>query len=445
MTLKDDFHRTISMDAVAQRASSASPRSEGDRYLEPSEIWTDAQRIAHQRARLGTLLAALVTNPFYVAKYGGRRSVDDWANLPFTSKSELSADQAGHQPFGSNLTYALDRYTRLHQTSGTTGRPLRILDTAESWEWWQRCWEFVYRAAGVTARDRIFFCFSFGPFVGFWSAFSGAERIGALCISGGAQSTAERAASIIATNATVLVCTPTYALRLAETAREQGIDLVYSSLRVSVHAGEPGASIPTTRARIESALGVCAFDHAGATEVGAYGFSCEARDGLHVIEREFVAEIRDSAGNVASEGEGELVLTNLGRLATPAVRYRTGDHVKAARGRCECGRTLLKLQGGIIGRVDDMVVVRGVNVYPSSIEAVVRRFPEVGEFRLEITSERGMSEIKCVVEARADDDALLVAIADAIHRDIGIRCTVTAVAPGILPRSDMKANRVVRR
>jgi len=327
---------------------------------------------------------------------------------------------------------------RLHQTSGTTGRPLRLLDTPESWEWWRECWQPIYRAAGVTARDRIFFAFSFGPFVGFWSAFAGAERLGALCLTGGAMTTTERVAAIVATEATVLMCTPTYALRLGEAAREEGIDLARSALRVSIHAGEPGASIPATRERIEKELGVESFDHTGATEVGAHGFSCSARDGVHINESEFIVEVVDASGEARDEGDGELVLTNLGRWCMPVIRYRTGDRVRAVRGTCSCGRTLVKLAGGIAGRVDDMVTVRGVNVFPSAIEAIVRRFDEVGEYRVELARVREMDELRCIVEAPAD---VAERVGGAIHRELGIRCLVESVVPGTLPRFEMKAKR----
>jgi phenylacetate-CoA ligase len=324
---------------------------------------------------------------------------------------------------------------------------LRILDTAEAWEWWKETWRFIYRAAGVTAADRVFFCFSFGPFVGFWSAFAGAEHLGALCISGGAMSSSERVAAIAGTQATVLISTPTYALRLAEVARDEGVDLSRSALRVSVHAGEPGASIPETRTRIENAFGVIAFDHTGATEIGPTGFSCTARDGVHLIEREFLVEIRDDDGEVAEAGEGELVLTNLGRWSTPSIRYRTGDRVRATRGRCSCGRTLVKLEGGILGRVDDMLTVRGVNVFPSALEGIVRRFDEVVEFRIEAYTERGMDALHCTVEPRAGVDAsgLARAVGEAIHRDIGVRAEVSLAEPGSLPRSELKARRFTRR
>jgi phenylacetate-CoA ligase len=406
--------------------------------LDLFETCTDAERRRVQWERLSSRLSELrEANPFYRAKLPARAS--GLGDLPFTTKTELSEDQAARPPFGTNLTYPIERYVRLHQTSGTTGRPLRILDTADSWEWWRGCWQPIYRAAGVTARDRIFFAFSFGPFVGFWSAFAGAERLGALCLTGGAMTTTERVAAILATEATVLMCTPTYALRLAEAAREEGIDLARSALRVSIHAGEPGASIPATRERIENELGVEAFDHTGATEVGAHGFSCSARDGVHINESDFIVEVLDArTGEAREEGEGELVLTNLGRWGMPVIRYRTGDRVTAVRGTCSCGRTLVKLAGGITGRVDDMVTVRGVNVFPSAIEAILRRFDEVGEYRIALARVREMDELRCTVEAPAD---IAERVADAIHRELGVRCVVEAVTPGTLPRFEMKAKR----
>ena len=413
--------------------------------LPRDETWSDDERIAHQRARLDAMLReVLPTNAFYRGKLGASVSLEEWGSLPFTTKAELSADQAEHPPYGTALTYPLERYVRLHQTSGTTGKPLRILDTAESWRWWSGLWGRVYRAAGVTSADRVYFAFSFGPFVGFWSAFAGAEALGALCISGGAQTSAERLAQLEATEATVLLCTPTYALRLAEIARDEGIDLSRSALRVGIHAGEPGASIPETRERIESALGITAYDHTGATEVGATGFSCAARDGVHLIESEFKAEILDGAGAARDAGEGELVLTNLGRWGSPVIRYRTGDRVRAVRGACACGRTLVKLAGGILGRVDDMITVRGVNVFPSALEAIIRRFAEVDEFRIELYRERGMDALRCTVEPRGGDDGLASRVAEGIHRDVGIRCEVTVAPPGTLPRFEAKARRFVR-
>lgn len=418
------------------------------------QSWTDGERREAQQARLRAMAGdVLAGNTFYREKLGAAgvarpdQLVAAWPGLPFTTKPELSADQAAHGPWGRNLTYPLERYVRMHQTSGTTGRPLRILDTPESWAWWARIWaDFVYGAAGVTPADRVFFAFSFGPFIGFWSAFAGAERLGALCISGAAQTTPERLQSIVASGATVILSTPTYALRLAEAAREEGIDLARSDLRVSIHAGEPGASIPATRERIESGLGVVAVDHTGATEVGPTGFSCEARDGVHLVESEFIAEVLDPVcGEVAEDGEGELVLTNLGRWGWPVIRYRTGDRVKLVRERCACGRTWAKLAGGIVARADDMVIVRGVNVFPSAIEAIVRGLDGVAEYRVEAFQERGMIELRVIVEPQPGvADGIGGRVGDALHRALGVRCAVVLAEPGSLPRFELKAKRFVR-
>ena len=381
------------------------------------------------------LPAVLRGNPFYRARLHDVRGWDDFERLPFTTKSELVADQAGTPPFGTNLTFPLDRYVRLHQTSGSSGQaPLRWLDTAESWAWWRRIWaEHVYEAAGVGARDRIFLAFSFGPFIGFWSAFAGAEQLGALVIPGGAMSTEQRARAIMDLGATVLCCTPTYALRLAEAGTGLGIDLSASPLRVTIHAGEPGASIPATRDAIDRAFGAYAMDHSGMTELGPTGFSCVMRDGLHLIESEFIFEVIDE----------ELIATNLGRWGSPVIRYRTGDRVRLSREPCPCGSPFPKLVGGILGRVDDMVTVRGVNLYPSQVEDIVRRHPQVVEFVLEQRRERQMDEVTLVIEC-ADGVVVSERLEAELRQALGARIGVRQVALGTLPRAELKAKRLIR-
>jgi phenylacetate-CoA ligase len=301
----------------------------------------------------------------------------------------------------------------------------------------------VYAAAGVTSRDRIFFAFSFGPFIGFWSAYSGAQRLGALTIPSGGADTISRLAMMRATRPTVLLCTVTYALHLAEVAAREGISLRELGIGTTIHAGEVGASVPAVRARVESAFGATCHDHAGATEVGAYGYSCEIQQGLHVNEAEFVAEIADPATlQPVAEGErGELILTNLGRAGWPVIRYRTGDLVEAGGRRCACGRTFLFLPGGVIGRIDDLMIVRGVNVYPSAVEAIVREHP-VGEFRIVRVIRSSMEEIDVEVEAAS---AVAQAVADALRQRLGVRINVTAVPDQSLPRYELKARRVVDR
>jgi len=372
------------------------------------------------------------------------RGWDDFERLPLTTKSELLADQDANPPFGTNLTYPLDRYVRLHQTSGSSGaQPLRWLDTAESWDWWLRIWaEHVFPAAGVTATDRLFFAFSFGPFVGFWSAFGGAERLGALAISGGGMTSEQRVRTMAELGATVLLSTPTYALRLADVARGIGLDPAEGKIRITLHAGEPGASIPATRSAIETAYAAQCFDHTGMTEVGPTGHSCSQRDGIHAIEPEFIFEVIDESGHAASEGEGELVATNLGRWGMPLIRYRTGDRVALSREPCSCGSPYVKLVGGIRGRVDDMFTVRGVNLYPSQVEDIVRRHPRVTEFVIERRRVRQMDEVALLVEIGGPDSSTERLEAD-LRQALGVRLECRVVPAGTLPRSDLKATRVM--
>jgi len=380
-----------------------------------------------------------------LAGAGDLRGWDDFFRLPFTRKAELVEDQIAHPPFGSNLTYPLERYVRVHQTSGTTGTPLRWLDTQESWDWWLRCWGFVFRGAGIGPADRVFFPFSFGLFIGFWAGFEGARALGALAIPGGGQDSAQRLAAIEALGVTALCCTPSYALHLAETARERGLDLGRLGVATTVHAGEPGAGIPAVRARIEAAWGARAYDHAGMTEMGAYGFECAAQAGLHVNESEFIVEIVDPVSGAPTR-EGELVLSNLGRLGSPLLRYRTGDRVRAATGPCECGRTFFRLDGGILGRVDDMLVVRGVNVFPSALEGIVRRFPAVDEFQIEVYRRQAMDEVRLLVEVGEGRAAQVApAVQETLRVELGIRIEVVPVPARTLPRYELKARRLVRR
>jgi phenylacetate-CoA ligase len=389
-------------------------------------------------------------NPFVRQKWaraGVRTAEDlnsweDFTRLPFTVKSELVEDQAAHPPFGTNLTYPVERYVRVHQTSGTSGPPIRWLDTPESWDWWIRCWGFVLVGAGLGAKDRVFFPFSFGLFVGFWAGFEGARAIGALAIPGGGQDSVTRLAGIDTLEATALVCTPSYALHLLDVARERGLDPSKLGIRTTVHAGEPGAGNPAVRARLEQGWGARAYDHAGMTEVGAYGYECQAQAGLHVSESEFIAEVIDPATGAPAR-EGELVLTNLGRLGSPAIRYRSGDRVRLAEAPCACGRTSRRLEGGLLGRLDDMLTVRGVNVFPVAIEGIVRRFSAIEEFQVEVYRTGELDELRVLVEA--PDDGVAGAVQQALREDLGLRAQVQVVAPRTLPRHELKARRIVRR
>jgi phenylacetate-CoA ligase len=313
------------------------------------------------------------------------QSLDDLRKLPCVTKSDLVSDQTLRPPYGSNLTYPLSHYSRMHQTSGTTGQPVRWLDTPESWKWFLDCWAQIYRLVGLQPTDRICFPFSFGPFLGFWAAFDGAAALGNLCLSAGGLNSAARLQMILDHQATFVCCTPTYALRLADVAAELGQDLAKSSVRGLIVAGEPGGCLPTTRQKLEAAWGARVFDHWGMTEVGPMASESVGCPGsLYVLETECIAEIIDSQTEapVAMGELGELVITNLGRWGSPLIRFRTGDIVRADPAPSPDGYALLRLAGGILGRSDDMLTIRGNNFYPSALEEWLRQIPNIAEYRM---------------------------------------------------------------
>jgi phenylacetate-CoA ligase len=415
---------------------------------------------ALQGRRLTDLLATIRRrNVFYTRKLQNAGITierlhlpGDLLELPLTTKAELVADQRENPPWGTVLTETLDRYTLYNQTSATTGDPLRWLDTNESWQWMLECWKAVYRAARVDATDRILFTFSFGPFLGFWTAFEAGCQIGAHCIPAGGMSSQARLSLIDSLAPTVLCCTPTYALRLADVAAEtrNGLpDLSKGSVRVLILAGEPGGNIPATRERIQQAWGARVIDHHGLTEVGPVSFECwEGPGSLHLNECEFICEVLEPGSErPVPDGEtGELVLTNLGRVASPVIRYRTGDIVVRRTEPCACGRTLARLEGGILARCDDMINVRGVNVYPAAIEDVMRRFDEVVEYRAIVTAPSPLRSLSIEVELepRAKEGGVVSdAVRSALRQALGLTAAVQLVRTGTLPRFEMKAHRFV--
>jgi len=396
-----------------------------------------------QLQKLNRLLVALTPgNRFYAEKLqragltNGVASLDDFLErMPLTTKAEIVADQLAHPPYGTNLTFPVDRYTRFTQTSGTSGTPVRWLDTPESWSWMVDCWIEVLRAAGVKPGDRIYFAFSFGPFLGFWTAFDAASRLGCLCIPGGGFSSAARLRAMLDNEVNHLCCTPTYALRLGNFAHQENVDLAGAHVRGILVAGEPGGSVPATRARIESLWpGARVFDHHGMTEIGPVTYEV-APGMLAVIDPAYIAEVL----NPAADGTGELVLTNLGRVGSPSLRYRTGDLVKLVR---RGGRVLL--EGGILGRVDDMVFVRGVNVYPTVIEQIVLGCPHVAEYRVAVHESDGMTELEVILEPTFDcpnPPAMVEKLATDLRALLALRIPVALATPGSLPHFEFKSQR----
>ena len=367
--------------------------------------------------------------------------------MPLTTKQQCVDDQLANPPYGTNLTYDLSKYTRFHQTSGTTSAPMRWLDTPESWQWMLQSWKHVYGNAAVKSDDHVYFAFSFGPFLGFWTAFEAATELGCLCIPGGGLSSAARLRAMIDNSATALCCTPTYAIRLGEVAAEEGIDLSETNVKVIIVAGEPGGSVPAVRCRIEQMWkGARVFDHHGMTEIGPVTYEDPDRPGvLRIIESSYFAEIIDpKSGEAVPHGEvGELLLTTLGRVGSPLIRYRTGDLVKTVPFG-EGDRYDPGLDGGILGRADDMVLVRGVNVYPSAIDSVVRQFDDVAEYRVRVSESQSMTELEINVEPIPNCDnssALAERVSSSLRETLNLRVPVTPVGVGELPRFEMKAKR----
>jgi phenylacetate-CoA ligase len=466
----------------------------------------------HQSARLAALVAqVLPRNRFWRNKFtaAGISAADigsmaDLQRLPLTTKAELLADQAAHPPYGTNLTFDLQNYSRLHQTSGTTGTPLRWLDTPQSWDWILQAWSQLFGIMGLRKDDRLLFPFSFGPFLGFWAGFEGANQLGNLCIAAGGMSSQARLNLIRENDATVVCCTPTYAVRLAEIARELNINLAQTGVRAILVAGEPGGNIPATRRRIESEWGAQVVDHWGMTELGPLAIESIAEPGgLYVLETECIAEIIDpQSGEAVPEGtEGELVITNLGRIGSPLIRYRTGDLVRAGKSpgvspamtiratppnpphakggsddfaptggvilpplvrggqggsprdiltpATQLRHCLLFLDGGILGRTDEMITIRGNNIYPAVLEDVIRGFEEIAEFRIELRTVKAMQHVKVEIEPVPVLDAgqvaaLIAQVAETVKSRWHFQAEVVAVASGSLPRFEMKGRRFVR-
>lgn len=428
--------------------------------LSISAFPTRAQIEELQWHKLELLLEAIrPSNPFYTQKLSALRPGRSARNLeaqlhliPFTTRHELVRDRLAFPPYGTNLTFPLENYVRCHQTSGTTTVPIRWLDTGESWNHIVENWVQIFGVAGVTRKDRFFFAFSFGPFLGFWSALEAVAQMGCFYFAGGSMSSLARLQAILDNRITVLCCTPTYAQHLGEVAREKKVDLSGSRLRLLIVAGEGGGSIPATRARIERLWpGAVVFDHHGMTEVGPVTYQCPGHPGrLHVLEAAYLSEvINPHTDDPVLPGEtGELVLTTLDRVGSPLLRYRTGDLVKPCPlAACDCGRHELALEGGILGRSDDMVVVRGVNVYPSLIEEIVRSHLEVTEYRVELDCRRAMPEMSVEVETGGDGSTLATLqrrLEESFQTALNLRIPVRLLPPGSLPRFEMKAQRWVR-
>jgi phenylacetate-coenzyme A ligase PaaK-like adenylate-forming protein len=383
------------------------------------------------------------------------RSVDDLRRLTPLTRDEWMNSQFEHPPYGEIPTIGGEGAIRVHTTSGTTGRgPLRALDSRKDWAWIAEMWCYAIWGCGARPADTAYIAFGYGSFIGFWGLHYAMEKVGVLNVPGGAQSTEARVRQIIDFDVNVVASTPTYALRLAQEAETLGIDLRGSSVSRVILSGEPAGSIPQTKALIEEQWGAKTFDTAGMTEIGTIMvFECEHQPGgTHIIEDHVLEEVidPDTLEPVPYGERGERVVTSFGRGSIPLIRYRTGDLVcRVPASTCSCGRGFDIYEGGILGRVDDMKIIRGTNVYPRGIEGIVREFAEVDEFQIVITREGVRDEITLRVEMKAEwpDDGW-ESLSDTLHRRLalaheGLNFRVERAGAGELPRFELKAKRTV--
>jgi phenylacetate-CoA ligase len=382
-------------------------------------------------------------------------SLSDLRGLPMLTREDWMNSQAEHPPYGELPAIGGEGAIRIHTTSGTTGRmPLRALDSRKDWAWIAEMWAYGIWGCGIRPDDTAYIAFGYGSFIGFWGLHYAMEKMGVLNVPGGAQPTDARVRQIIDFGATVVASTPTYALRLAQEASVLGIDLPASGVERLILSGEPAGSIPQTKALIEEQWGAKAYDTAGMTEIGTIMvFECDHQPGgTHIIEDQVIEEVIDpgTLEPVAYGERGERVVTSFGRGAIPLIRYRTGDLVcKVPASRCTCGRGFDIYEGGILGRVDDMKIIRGTNVYPRAIEAIVREFSEVDEFQTVITREGVRDEITLRVELKPDWNADGW---DGLSEDLrkrlalaheGLNFRLERADAGELPRFELKAKRTV--
>jgi phenylacetate-CoA ligase len=412
---------------------------------------------ALQLAKLRVLVEwARTRSPHYRRTLAGVRpeQLRTWADLdriPFLTREEWMASQDDHPPYGDLPVVGPEHAIRVHTTSGTSGRtPLRALDGRKDWSWAAEMWCYALWAAGVRPRDVGYVAFGYGSFIGFWGLHNGLEKLGALTVPGGAQTTPNRVRQIVDFGATVVASTPTYALRLAAEAEAMGVDLRGGPVRTVILSGEPAGSIPETKALIEERWGARAFDTAGMTEVSTiFMFEpAEQPGGCHVIEDHFIEQVVDpDTGREVGYGErGERVCTSFGRSTTPLLRYRTADLV--VKVPSPTARTWDLYRGGVIGRVDDMKLVRGTNVYPGAIEAIVRGFAGIEEFQVRIERRGDRDEITLAVEpAPTMGDEPWGRLAADLARDLaaaheGLRFHVERAPADTLPRFELKARRL---
>lgn len=384
------------------------------------------------------------------------KSLDDLRRLPMMTRDEWVASQK-EKPLWGDLIAATPRNAiRYHLTSGSTGRqPLRALDSTRDWEWISEMWCYGAWGFGVRPDDVVYFAFGYGSFIGFWGAHYGCEKIGALVVPGGAQTTERRIEQIVELGVTTIFSTPTYALRLWQEAVAMGVDPAASKVDKVIVSGEPAGSIPAMKRQLERGWGAKCGDTAGMTEIGTiFAFECaEQPGGTHIIEDHMYEEvINPASGEPVKYGElGERVVTSFGRGLMPLIRYRSGDIVmRVPHSNCRCGRTTDIYEGGIRGRFDDMKLIRGTNVYPRAVESIVREHDSIDEFQIYVWHDENniRDEITVRLELKPASQIGWPELSERLRKDLagaheGLRFNLELMPAGSLPRYELKARRLV--
>ncbi|MBM4314084.1 MAG: phenylacetate--CoA ligase [Deltaproteobacteria bacterium] len=398
-------------------------------------------------------------SPFYRRLYeaaglepGDIKRFEDIRKVPKIEKGMFRDVQKNEPfPYGDMLAVPCEKIAVFRQTSGTTGTPVYQADTWQDWEWWAESWCYILYAQGYRESDRVFIPFGYNIFVAFWAMHTASEKLGCETIPGGVLDTEARILKMKELRCTAFGATPTYVLGLAEKARKMNVDPAKDLhiKRITV-AGEPGGSIPTTKKRMEDAWGAKVYDHIGATEIGAWSYECtEQPGGLHVNEALFLVEIEDveTGEPIAGPGrQGKMVITALDRVGKPCIRFDAKDVIRWSGAKCDCGRTYRMIEGGVVGRVDDITKVKGVLLAPTAIEEVVRSIPEIeDEYEVTVTKEGDLDEIALKIEIRkgreGEQEAILARLKDQLRVKTNLGYRISVHPPGTLPRYEVKARR----
>lgn len=376
----------------------------------------------------------------------------DIAKVPTLQKEDYrDAQYKEPWPYGDSLCVPLEKVTEYHQTSGTTGQPVYQPDTWQDWEWWSESWAYILWAQGFRDTDRVFIPFGYNVFVAYWAGHYACEKVGCEVVPGGILNTEERLLKIKELKASALMATPTYVLSMAESCRNK-LNMEAQDLNVEkiLCAGEPGASVPTTKKRMEDAWGAKVHDHVGATEIGGWSYECTAQPGgMHPNEAFFLVELVDiESGEPIEEPNkpGKIIITAFDREAQPCIRFDSKDVSMWAEEPCECGRTFRLLKGGIHGRVDHITKVKGVLFSPVSVEEVVRGMPELGDEYELIVSKKGDTDVITLkVELEPETNATEEDVQPELARQLRLKTNLAYKIEfhpfGSLPRYEIKAQR----